>query len=72
MLGNSTDGYHYSEKAINLELTNLDIRYKFFQLAVIEYTQGNDTNNLTFISQTYSLNSTEQNVTIYNLIPSLG
>lgn len=68
------DGFYYTNKSIKLLLKNLDTRYKYYQIAVLEFTQGTATNNLTFISRSYSIDnfSGEATFIITELSPNQG
>lgn len=65
--GNLEDGFYYTSKSIKLSIKNLDTRYKYFQLAVLQYTQQTDTNNETYVSKQYNISSSTSNITITEL-----
>lgn len=71
LLKPENDGYIYANKSFTISLTNMDLRYKYFQIAIMEFTQGTDTNNLTYLSKTYSVKA-NTDITISELIPANG
>lgn len=66
------DGFYITSKSIRLIITNLDTRYKYFQLGILEYTQGTATNNVTYISTPYNISDTTTEVLISELSPNNG
>ena len=69
---NLDEGYYYTSKSIKLNITDLDTRYQYFQLAVLTYTQQTDSNDLTYVSRTYNINGYTSEVTINELTPFNG
>lgn len=70
--GALVDGSYITTKSIRLMISDLDTRYQYFQLAVLEYTQATASNNLTFISTPYNINGSDTSVLISELSPSNG
>lgn len=66
------DGFFITNKSIRLQISNLDTRYKYFELAVLEYTQGTSTNNLTYVSFPYALTSDTTEILITELNSTNG
>lgn len=72
LLGGNQDGYYYTNKSIELEFTNVDVSYKYFQVAIIEATQGTDSFNLVHVSQNYSITGSSFTYTIDEITTSKG
>lgn len=64
-LGNpDQDGFEYSNKAIELEIINIDTRYKYYQIGVLESAQGTGNINAAYISNEVSISG---NTAFYKL-----
>jgi len=66
------DGSYLTSKSIKLKITDLDTRYQYFQLLILECTQGTATNNLTHVSTPYNISDTETTVLISEISANNG
>lgn len=67
-----TDGFYYENSTIELELNNVDTRYKYYQIGIIESAQGTGTISSAYITDEITI---DNSTLLYKLIstdPSQG
>ena len=61
------DGFNYANKSITITIDNLDTRYKYYQLGILESTNGLGTINNSHITGAITMLNTQEEYTLYEI-----
>ena len=70
--GASLDGFYYTNKSIEIAITNLDDRYKYYQIGIIESAQGTSTISGAYVSTPKTILSTSDKFVLSGIGPQLN
>jgi len=66
------DGFFYTNKSIELQIENLDTRYKYYQLGILESTNGLSTINGAYITNNITIESSSDTFVLSEINPLRG
>jgi hypothetical protein len=66
------DGFFYTNKSIELQIENLDTRYKYYQLGILESTNGLSTINGAYITNNITIESSSDTFVLSEINPLKG
>ena len=61
------DGFNYANKSITITIDNLDTRYKYYQLGILESTNGLGTINNSHITGAITMLNAQEEYTLYEI-----